>query len=108
MEGIYLVLIFIASMGVALCLFMELRWRKIFEEVKKDSSAQPLWTVVQQQMEQLRGQMSDGLNKNISLLTEQLRMINEQVNQQLQMVNQQPQNSSGQIGQRLHPARKAR
>lgn len=104
MEGIYLVLIFIAAMAVALFLFMELRWRKIFEEVKKDSSAQPLWTVVQQQMEQLRGQMSDGLNKNISLLTEQLRMINEQVNQQLQMVNQQLQNSSGQIGQRLDTA----
>src|SRR4030042_7158334 len=45
-----------------------------------------------------------GLNKNISLLTEQLRVINEQVNQQLQRVNQQLQNSSGQIGQRLDTA----
>ncbi len=104
MEGIYLVLIFIAAMAVAFILLMEMRWRKIFKEVKRDSSSQPLWAVVQQQMEQLRGQMSDGLNKNISLLTEQLRMINEQVNQQLQMVNQQLQNSSGQIGQRLDTA----
>src|SRR4030042_3855394 len=45
-----------------------------------------------------------GLNKNISLLTEQLRVINEQVNQPLQRVNQQLQNSSGQIGQRLDTA----
>src|SRR3989304_4736596 len=60
---------------------------------------------MQQQMEQLRGQMGDGLNKNISLLTEQLRAINEQVNQQLHLVNQQLQNSSGQIGQRLDSAR---
>jgi DNA recombination protein RmuC len=65
-----------------------------------------MWTMMQQQMEQLRGQMSDGLNKNISLLTEQLRMINEQVNQQLNLVNQQLQNSSGQIGQRLDSAAK--
>src|SRR4030042_927676 len=45
-----------------------------------------------------------GLNKNISLLTEQLRVINEQVNQQLQAVNQQLQSSHGQIGQRLDSA----
>jgi DNA recombination protein RmuC len=64
-----------------------------------------MWALMQQQMEQLRGQMSDGLNKNISLLNEQLRTINEQVNQQLQLVNQQLQNSSGQIGQRLDSAR---
>ena len=48
--------------------------------------------------------MGDGLNKNISLLTEQLRAINEQVNQQLQLVNQQLQHSGGQIGQRLDSA----
>jgi DNA recombination protein RmuC len=56
-------------------------------------------------MEQLRGHMSDGLNKNISLLTEQFRAINEQVSHQLQLVNQQLQSSSGQIGQRLDTAR---
>ena len=63
-----------------------------------------MWALMQQQMDQLRGQMSDGLTKNISLLTEQLRAINDRVNQQLQLVNQQLQNSSGQIGQRLDSA----
>jgi DNA recombination protein RmuC len=104
MEGIYLILGLIVAIGVALFFFLEKRWRKLLEEVKADPSSQAMWTLMQQQMEQLRGQMSDGLNKNISLLTEQLRMINEQVNQQLQLVNQQLQNSSGQIGQRLDNA----
>jgi DNA recombination protein RmuC len=104
MEGIYLILGLIIAIGVALFFFLEKRWRKLLEEVKADPSSQAMWTLMQQQMEQLRGQMSDGLNKNISLLTEQLRMINEQVNQQLQLVNQQLQNSSGQIGQRLDNA----
>ena len=104
MEGIYLILGLIIAIGVALFFFLEKRWRKLLEEVKADPSSQAMWTLMQQQMEQLRGQMSDGLNKNISLLTEQLRVINEQVNQQLQLVNQQLQNSSGQIGQRLDNA----
>jgi DNA recombination protein RmuC len=104
MEGIYLIFALIIAIGVALFFFLEKRWRKLLEEVKADPSSQAMWTLMQQQMEQLRGQMSDGLNKNISLLTEQLRVINEQVNQQLQMVNQQLQNSSGQIGQRLDNA----
>jgi DNA recombination protein RmuC len=104
MEGIYWILGLIVAIGVALFFFLEKRWRKLLEEVKADPSSQAMWTLMQQQMEQLRGQMSDGLNKNISLLTEQLRMINEQVNQQLQLVNQQLQNSSGQIGQRLDNA----
>ncbi len=83
---------------------MERRWKRFFDEIKTDSSSQPMWILMQQQMEQLRGHMSDGLNKNISLLTEQLRAINEQVNHQLQVVNQQLQNSSGQIGHRLDTA----
>ena len=105
MEGIYLFLGLILVLVVALFVFMEQRWRKRFEEIKTDSSSQPMWALMQQQMEQLRGQMGDGLNRNISLLTEQLRTINEQVNQQLQLVNQQLQSSSGQIGQRLDSAR---
>jgi DNA recombination protein RmuC len=104
MEGIYLILGLIVAIGVALFFFLEQRWRKLLEQVKADPSSQTMWTLMQQQMEQLRGQMSDGLNKNISLLTEQLRMINEQVNHQLNLVNQQLQNSSGQIGQRLDSA----
>lgn len=106
MEGIYIVLGFIIIFALAIFFFMEQRWKRVLEELKKDQSSQPMWTLIQQQMDQLRGQMSDGLNKNISLLTEQLRVINEQVNQQLQLVNQQLQNSHGQIGQRLDSATK--
>ena len=107
MEGIYLLfgLIIVMAIVAAFFFWMEQRWRKRLEEIKTDSSSQPVWALMQQQMEQLRGQMGDGLNRNISLLTEQLRAINEQVNQQLQLVNQQLQNSSGQIGQRLDSAR---
>ena len=105
MQGIYLPLGLILVVVVALFILMEQRWRKRIEEIRTDSSSQPMWALMQQQMEQLRGQMGDGLNKNISLLTEQLRTINEQVNQQLQLVNQQLQSSSGQIGQRLDSAR---
>ena len=105
MQGVYLLSGLIVAVVVALFFLMELRWRKRLEEIKTASSSQPMWALMQQQMEQLRGQMGDGLNKNISLLTEQLRAINEQVNQQLHLVNQQLQNSSGQIGQRLDSAR---
>ena len=105
MELFYLLIGLIVIAGGALYFLIERKGRKILEELKADQSSPMMWTMMQQQMEQLRGQMSDGLNKNISLLTEQLRAINEQVNQQLQMVNQQLQNSSGQIGQRLDTAR---
>ena len=105
MREVYLLSGLIVAVVVALFFLMELRWRKRLEEIKTASSSQPMWALMQQQMEQLRGQMGDGLNKNISLLTEQLRAINEQVNQQLRLVNQQLQNSSGQIGQRLDSAR---
>jgi DNA recombination protein RmuC len=105
MQGVYLLSGLIVAVVVVLFLLIELRWKKRLEEIKTASSSQPMWALMQQQMEQLRGQMGDGLNKNISLLTEQLRAINEQVNQQLRLVNQQLQNSSGQIGQRLDSAR---
>ena len=91
--------------GVVLYFLTERKWRRTLDELKANHSSQQMWPLMQQQIEQLRGQMGDGLNKNISLLTEHLRAINEQVNQQLQMVNQQLQNSSGQIGQRLDSAR---
>jgi DNA recombination protein RmuC len=105
MQGIYVLLGLIVAVGAVLFFLMEQRWMRRLEEIKGDSSSQPMWGLMQQQLEQLRGQMGDGLNKNVSLLTEQLRVINEQVNQQLQLVNQQLQNSSGQIGQRLDSAR---
>jgi DNA recombination protein RmuC len=106
MEAIYFIFGLIIAVLVGLFFFMEHRWRTSFEKAKTELSFQPMWSLMQQQVEQLRGQMSDGLNKNISLLTEQLRVINEQVNQQLQLVNQQLQSSSGQIGQRLDTAAK--
>lgn len=105
MQAVYLLLGLIMAVVAVFFFLMEQRWRRRLEEIRTDSSSQPMWALMQQQMEQLRGQMGDGLNKNISLLTEQLRTINEQVNQQLQLVNQQLQNSSGQIGQRLDSAR---
>lgn len=105
MQGVYLLSGLIVAVVVVLFLLIELRWKKRLEEIKTASSSQPMWALMQQQMEQLRGQMGDGLNKNISLLTEQFRAINEQVNQQLHLVNQQLQNSSGQIGQRLDSTR---
>jgi DNA recombination protein RmuC len=105
MQEIYLLFGLILVVVMVLFFLMEHRWGKRLEALKADSSSQPIWSLMQQQMEQLRGQMGDGLNKNISLLTEQLRTINEQVNQQLQLVNQQLQSSSGQIGQRLDSTR---
>ena len=105
MQAVYLLLGLIMAVVAVFFFLMEQRWRRRLEEIRTDSSSQPMWALMQQQMVQLRGQMGDGLNKNISLLTEQLRTINEQVNQQLQLVNQQLQNSSGQIGQRLDSAR---
>ena len=89
MQGVYLFIGLLIVVTVILYFLLELRWRKRLEEIKADSLSQPMWTLMQQQMEQLRGQMGDGLNKNIALLTEQFRVINEQVNQQLQLVNQQ-------------------
>ncbi len=106
MEGIYWLLGLIVAITMALFFIMEQRWKKIFEEVKRDPSSQAMWPLMQQQMEQLSGQMSDGLNKNILLLTEQQRAVNEQLRGITEQVNQQLQNSSGQIGQRLDSAAK--
>jgi DNA recombination protein RmuC len=105
-EGIFFILGLVMAAVILLFFLMDRHWRKVVEQFKADQSSQPIWGLMQQQMEQLRGQMGDGLNKNIALLTEQLRLINEQVNQQLLLVNHQLQSSSGQIGQRLDTATK--
>ncbi|MEI9476432.1 MAG: DNA recombination protein RmuC [Deltaproteobacteria bacterium] len=104
MENGTLVLGLMIVLALVFFFLMDRRWRKRVDEAKTDPTSQAMWALMQQQMDQLRGQMSEGLTRNISLLTEQLRMINEQVSQQLQLVNQQLQNSSGQIGQRLDSA----
>jgi DNA recombination protein RmuC len=106
MEGYYLVLGLIIIFGLALFLFMEYRWRRVLEEAKKNESSQSMWALMQQQMEQLRGQMTDGLNKNISVLMEQQRAINEQLRGITDQVNRQLQNSSGEISKRLDNAAK--
>ena len=106
MEGIYFVLALVIIIGLALFFFVEYRWRKALEEAKKDQSSQAMWALMQQQMEQLRGQMSDGLNKNIALLMEQQRAINEQLRGITGQVNRQLQNSSGEISRRLDNAAK--
>lgn len=106
MERSYLFLGLILALGILFLLLMEWRSRKLLEELRASQSSQPLWGLMQQQIEQVRAQMNDGLNRNISLLTEQMRVINEQVNSQLHLVTQQLQNSSGQIGQRLDSAAK--
>lgn len=52
---------------------------KVIRRAKKDPSPQVMWPLIQQQMEPLRMQISDGLNKNILRLTEQKRPANEQL-----------------------------
>ena len=68
MQATPLILGLIIAAAIAVFFFIELllmerRWKRLFEEIKTDSSSQPIWILMQQQMEQLRGQMSDGLNK---------------------------------------------
>jgi DNA recombination protein RmuC len=106
MEGIYLILAVVILFGLALFFLMDYRWRRALEEVKKDPSSQSMWGLMQQQVEQLRGQMSDGLNKNVSILNDQLRGVNETLDRLRQSVSQQLQNSSGDINKRLDNAAK--
>jgi len=104
MEGIYLILGLIVAIAIALFFFMEQRWRKFVAEAKADPSSQPMWTMMQQQVEQLRGQMSDGLARNISQLTQQQDTINAQLRGITDQVNRQLQASSGEISKRLDNA----
>jgi DNA recombination protein RmuC len=106
MEGIFVLLGLVIAIAVALFVLFEKRWKRFVEEVKTDPSSQAMWLSMQNQIGQLRTQVSDGLNKNISLLTEQQRAVNEQLRGITDQVNQQLQNSSGQIGQRLDNAAK--
>jgi DNA recombination protein RmuC len=106
MESIYLMSGLIIVVGLALFFLIENRWRRVLDEVKKDQSSQPVWSLMQQQVEQLRGQMNDGLNKNISILNDQLRGVNETLDRLRQSVSQQLQNSSGDINKRLDSAAK--
>jgi DNA recombination protein RmuC len=106
MEGTYLILAVVILFGLALFFLMDYRWRRVLEEAKKDQTSQSMWGLMQQQVEQLRGQMSDGLNKNISILNDQLRGVNETLDRLRLSVSQQLQNSSGDINKRLDNAAK--
>jgi DNA recombination protein RmuC len=97
LSGVFVVIV------VIFFFLLEMRWKRVLEEIKVDHS-QPMWTLMQQQMEQLRGQMIDGLNKNISLLTEQQRAVNEQLRGITEQVNRQLLDSSGEISKRLDNA----
>jgi DNA anti-recombination protein RmuC len=104
LEGIYLITGLIVAIMVVLFLWMDRRWKKLFDEQKTDPSSQAMWSFIQQQIEQLRGQMNDGLNKNILQLTEQQRTVNEQLRGITDQVNRQLQTSSEEINKRLDNA----
>lgn len=104
MEGIYFLLGLVVIAAGVLFYLMNQRWKRMGEEMKKEVSSQPMWSLMQQQMEQLRGQVGEGFRGNLSLLNEQIGLIHQQVNQQLQTVNQQLQSSSGEVNKRLDNA----
>jgi DNA recombination protein RmuC len=104
MEGVYVLLGLVIIIAVAFIFLWEKRWKRFVEEVRTDQSSQAMWLSMQNQIEQLRVQMSDGLNKNISLLTEQQRAVNEQLRGITEQVNRQLLDSSGEISKRLDNA----
>ena len=104
MQGMYWLLGLIVVVVAVLFFLMEQRWRKRLEEIKTDSSSQPMWGLMQQQIEKLREQVSDGLARNISQLTQQQDAINTQLRGITDQVNRQLQSSSGEISKRLDNA----
>jgi DNA recombination protein RmuC len=104
MEGIYILLGLVIAVVVFFFLLLEKRWKRFIEEVKTDPSSHAMWLSMQNQIEQLRVQMGDGLNKNIMLLTEQQRAVNEQLRGITEQVNRQLLDSSGEISKRLDNA----
>jgi DNA recombination protein RmuC len=104
MDGTYVLLGLVIAIVGFFIIVLEKRWKKLIEEVKTDPSSQAMWLSTQNQIEQLRAQMGDGLNKNISLLTEQQRAVNEQLRGITEQVNRQLLDSSGEISKRLDNA----
>ena len=104
MEGIYILLGLVIAIVGFFIIVLEKRWKKLIEEVKTDPSSHAMWLSMQNQIEQLRVQMGDGLNKNIMLLTEQQRAVNEQLRGITEQVNRQLLDSSGEINKRLDNA----
>jgi len=104
MQGMYWLLGLIVVVVAVFFFLMEQRWRKRLEEIKTDSSSQPMWGLMQQQIEKLREHVSDGLARNISQLTQQQDAINTQLRGITDQVNRQLQSSSGEISKRLDNA----
>jgi DNA recombination protein RmuC len=104
MDGTYVLLGLVIAIVGFFIIVLEKRWKKLIEEVKTDPSSQAMWLSMQNQIEQLRAQIGDGLNKNISLLTEQQRAVNEQLRGITEQVNRQLLDSSGEISKRLDNA----
>ena len=104
MELFYLLMVFIVIAGGAFYFFTGWKWKKMVEELKADPSSQMMWTLMQQQIEKLREQMSEGLARNISQLTQQQDATNAQLRGITDQVNQQLHASSGEINKRLDNA----
>ena len=104
MDGTYVLLGLVIAIFGFFIIVLEKRWKKLIEEVKTDPSSHAMWLSMQNQIEQLRVQMGDGLNKNIMLLTEQQRAVNEQLRGITEQVNRQLLDSSGEISKRLDSA----
>src|SRR4030042_6862883 len=104
MEGVYVLLGLVIAMAVAFIAWLEKRWKRFVNEVKTDQTSQAMWLSMQNQIEQLRVQMRDGLHKNILLLTEQQRAVNEQLRGITEQVNRQLLDSRGEISKRLDNA----
>ena len=106
METYYLLIGLIIVIGMVFFFFMDHRWRKALEELRRDQSSQPIWGLMQQQIEQLRGQMKEGLDKNISQLIDNQNIINKNLSDIMDRVNRSLQNSSVDINRRLDNAAK--
>jgi len=104
MEPIYLILLLVVALAALFFFLIELRLKRMTEEVKKDQSSQVVWSFIQQQIEKLREQMNEGLARNISQLSQQQDAINAQLRGITEQVNRQLQNSSGEINRRLDNA----
>lgn len=64
----------------------------------------PTLSLMQQEVQSLRGQLSDAMLKNQDTMNQQLSQINMQVNTQLNQVTQQLQKSTGDLNSRLDNA----
>ncbi|MFQ5779909.1 MAG: DNA recombination protein RmuC [Nitrospiria bacterium] len=77
----------------------------LFQSFKRSGSTREAGLLLmQQQVDQLRQQISESLSTNTRSMQEQLSQMSTQVNSQLHSVNQQLTNATGQIGTRLDNA----